>query len=614
MILSECMEADKSKVQQSANLLAARGQFDKAIAEWKKLLADSPADGTIHNNIGDLQLKRNAVGEAVEAYFQAGTAFQASGSALKAIAVYKKIIKIDPGRYKVYQNLGDLNAERGLVNNAVSDYLTLSKLYLKEGLVREALAVYRKIVNLDPPNLDIKRRLADLCLQEGLREEAVKTLLQLGKQCSAQNRAGEAREAYQKVLKIDPGNTSAERLLANPHEALVEDRPSRSADSSPASGELDRQQSLDKANRQMNEGQVGEAEALLSDLLSSHPGDPEVCRLLAMLHIKRGDLVVALSEIRFLAEAAIRAEDYALAESMILEYLKADPKSVTLLELLGNMYEQNGNQDAAMTQYGKAIDLLLEEPDPEMPTRAAELYQRIVQLAPTSPLATRLASTFAPSKSSPSQPPGEAGSPGAPGCEPSPPTETSSTRETVQVGQASPSQVPPAEQPRQPSEQEYKTHYELGMAYKDMGLLDEAMEEFRTALYSHDCFLDASSMLAACLKDKGHMTAAIECLEQAVADSRCGGNKSVALRYELGVTYEANGLLDKAAGVFATIPNFLDVPIRLERVQGSVGKKPSSESENGFAKDPSPAAGEQVSVGAGNTAAPERKKRRISYL
>ncbi len=89
------MEADKSKVQQNANLFASRGQFDRAIAEWKKILIDSPSNGTIHNNIGDLHLKRNALG-AVEAYFQAGTALQSSGSALKAIAVYKKILKIDP--------------------------------------------------------------------------------------------------------------------------------------------------------------------------------------------------------------------------------------------------------------------------------------------------------------------------------------------------------------------------------------------------------------------------------------------------------------------------------------------------------------------------------------
>ena len=385
------MEVDKSKIQQNANLLASRGQFDKAIAEWKKLLIDSPADATVHNTIGDLYFKRQAISDAVEAYFQAGTAFQASGSALKAIAVYKKILKIDPTRYKVYHHLGDLNAERGLVNNAVSDYLALSKLYLKEGLIREALAVYRKIVNLDPTNLDARRRLADLCLQENLREEAVRTFLQLGKECVAQNRPNEAREAFELVLKIDPGNTSAERLLKNPHEVVPEDRPASASDTPATAGDRDRQHLLDEANRLINAGQLPEADAFLSDLLSANPGDPEVCRLLAMLHLRQGALAVALSEIQFLAEAAIRAEHYALAESMILEYLRADPACVALLELLGNLHDQSGSQAEAAVHYGRAIETLLEHPDPENPTRAAELYEKIVAIAPASPLVARFA-------------------------------------------------------------------------------------------------------------------------------------------------------------------------------------------------------------------------------
>ncbi|HJU06381.1 MAG TPA: tetratricopeptide repeat protein [Nitrospiraceae bacterium] len=600
------MEADKSKVQQSANQLASRGQFDRAVAEWKKLLIDSPADGTIHNSIGDLHLKRHAVGEAIDSYFQAGAAFQAAGSALKAIAVYKKILKIDPSRYKVYQNLGDLNAERGLINNAVSDYITLSKLYLKEGLVRDALAVYRRIVNLDPANLDARRRLADLCLQEGLREEAVKTLLQLGKECSAQSRAAEAREVYQRVLKVDPGNTVAERLLINPHEALPEDRPSRSSDTAKGPDELDRQQSLDQANRHISAGQCSEADALLSELLSSHPGDPEVCRLLAMLHIKQGQLAVALSEVQFLAEAAIRAEDYALAETMVREYLAADPTCVTLLELLGTLYEQSGNPDGAVTQYGKALEVLLEHPDPETPSRPAELYGKIKVLIPTHHFVERFASVLSPM---PPQQPEEPNNAQTAPSESNPITTLGDPvvqTEAVETLQSSPAQ---------PSEQEYKTRYELGLAYKDMGLLDEAIEEFQIAAHSHECFLDSSSLLSACLKESGQHAAARECLEHAIADSRCAGDKSVALRYELGLLYEAEGAFDKAAEIFLTIPHFLDVPVRLERVQSAGGKKVSAEpAETLEPEPPTTAPSEHTTVGAGHNGATERKKRRISYL
>ena len=50
------MAADRSKVLQQAQLLASRGQYDAAIAEWKKLAMDFPNDGSIPNAIGDLYL------------------------------------------------------------------------------------------------------------------------------------------------------------------------------------------------------------------------------------------------------------------------------------------------------------------------------------------------------------------------------------------------------------------------------------------------------------------------------------------------------------------------------------------------------------------------------
>src|SRR5207244_4514609 len=82
-------------------------------------------------------------------------------------------------------------------------------------------------------------------------------------------------------------------------------------------------------------GKYTEAETALTDLLNQVPGDPEVCRLLAMLHLKRGELAVAKAEFQFLAEAAMRAKEYEIAESMLGEYLKTEPKCVALHELLG---------------------------------------------------------------------------------------------------------------------------------------------------------------------------------------------------------------------------------------------------------------------------------------
>ena len=151
------MSSDKSKILETAQQYTIRGQIQKAIEEWKKLLTDTPNDANIYNTIGDLSLKNqpfnNARDGAISYYLKAGEIFESSGFALKAIAVYKKILKIDPSRKAIYVHLGDLNSERGLMGNAREDYLLAAKLYSQKGFVKEALGVYRKIADLDPSNL-----------------------------------------------------------------------------------------------------------------------------------------------------------------------------------------------------------------------------------------------------------------------------------------------------------------------------------------------------------------------------------------------------------------------------------------------------------------------------
>jgi len=132
---------DRSSVLLSAQHFASRGQFDAAINEWKRLSAESPGDGSIFNSIGELHLKRRATNDAVAAFLQAANAFRTEGATLKAIATFKKILKLDPARYDVLRHLGDLNAERGLLSSAVQDYLTLGKHYLKAGKSKDALDI-----------------------------------------------------------------------------------------------------------------------------------------------------------------------------------------------------------------------------------------------------------------------------------------------------------------------------------------------------------------------------------------------------------------------------------------------------------------------------------------
>ena len=111
---------------------------------------------------------------------------------------------------------------------------------------------------------------------------------------------------------------------------------------------------------------------------------------------------------------------------------------------------------------------------------------------------------------------------------------------------------------------EPETHYTLGVAYKNMGLLDEAKEEFAFSMKSHDFFSDSCLMLAVCLKEQGACQSASAQLELLLKDPKCQGAKAQAIRYELGLHYEAQEQWSQAAKVYESIPTFHDVPQRLE--------------------------------------------------
>ncbi|MDH5640274.1 MAG: tetratricopeptide repeat protein, partial [Nitrospira sp.] len=242
-----------------------------------------------------------------------------------------------------------------------------------------------------------QQRIAELCLKENRQDEATSVYLQLGRERSAQGRYDEAKEAYLAVLRIDPKNSEAGQFVESMKNGktgpITPPKPGATVSAAQSSESLG---PLAEAVRRMDERQYEGAEAILNQMLSREPGNPQVCQLLARLHLQRGDalrgdLQVALGEYRFLAGAALRAKDLASAESLIQEFLSVQPDSVPLLELYGELYEEQQNPAAAAQQYARAVELLLTHPEPGMEGLHEELFDKVRSLSSDSGFVERLA-------------------------------------------------------------------------------------------------------------------------------------------------------------------------------------------------------------------------------
>ncbi|MCL5023049.1 MAG: tetratricopeptide repeat protein, partial [Nitrospirae bacterium] len=171
---------DKSAIVKEAQKWLARGQIDKAIAEWEKLVKEAP-DGNVYNTVGDLYLKKGNKKAAVDFFHKSAGFFRDGGFSLKALALYKKVINIEPSDANAYVALGELSEEKGLTTDAIKYYLSVADILAKGADRERFLNIYERILALAPSNIPLRDKVAGLFLKEGLTSHAIKEYLHIAK-------------------------------------------------------------------------------------------------------------------------------------------------------------------------------------------------------------------------------------------------------------------------------------------------------------------------------------------------------------------------------------------------------------------------------------------------
>ena len=114
------------------------------------------------------------------------------------------------------------------------------------------------------------------------------------------------------------------------------------------------------------------------------------------------------------------------------------------------------------------------------------------------------------------------------------------------------------------------THYDLGLAYKEMALLDEAIKAFEKALRAPGREVQCRVMIGMCMRDMGNPSEAIQQFKQAL-HAQPSERERQSLYYEIGITYEAIGDDAEALYYFEMVlkrdPGFADASLRAERLR-----------------------------------------------
>ncbi|MBL0311932.1 MAG: tetratricopeptide repeat protein [Holophagaceae bacterium] len=114
---------------------------------------------------------------------------------------------------------------------------------------------------------------------------------------------------------------------------------------------------------------------------------------------------------------------------------------------------------------------------------------------------------------------------------------------------------------------DYDTHYNLGIAYKEMMLLEPAIEEFKKAMADPERTQECCSMLSICELELGNQESAIEWLNQGIHAPGFPPEDSIGLRYDLGELFLSMGRPAEAKTEFTAVheldPEYREVAARL---------------------------------------------------
>jgi tetratricopeptide (TPR) repeat protein len=158
------------------------------------------------NTVGDLYARVNQTEEATECFREVAQTYAESGFTVKAIAVYKKLSKLNPGNLEYVLKLGELYRQQGLHNDARSQYMQAADSLLRTGNLDEGTHLYEKILELDPENLSLQTKLADLYLRLSKNAQASDLLIRLAENSLRRGMLDGAEQALGRLTTMLPND------------------------------------------------------------------------------------------------------------------------------------------------------------------------------------------------------------------------------------------------------------------------------------------------------------------------------------------------------------------------------------------------------------------------
>gem|GEM_PF-1128512 len=568
-------------IKRKAQRFVQAGDLTKAITEYDKLVESGDLEPYDYLQIGDLLTRMRRMDDAVLRYRDAVAAYERVGLYKNAIAISKKLLRVRPEAYDILRTLGGLYALEGLQTDAIFYFLQYMTSAPPDRETAGIQEVGVRLLSMSLPSADVAFRVVDVMHAAGCDVAGARPLYDLGLEFEGQGRKewGQALKgrASQIVPNVDQQEASsrvakAEEALSGPPDALssfamsAEDAVfapplQMNPESMPgAPSALPPDHEMDFGMIDLGvpsappSGAVGASRGYSrSDLLATPfadefvPGEPdELCRQ-AEERLADDDLSGALAAWLAAARSAFNFGQSKRAEEIYLQIVGRDPNHLEALQGLTEIAHINGERQKIVRFGCELGDVLLAR---ELYGEAKLEFERVLQFDPGNEKAksrvSRLNSIEGMDKVT-ARPLAPVASEvmGATITVRGEPVQMQTVNDLSEIlfefEKAMSAQVPA---------DDAQSQYDLGMAYVEMGMNDQAIEMFTAAAASPGFQVRALEMVARCQIEAGRPEVAIDALDQALAAESDDASREAALHSWRGLALEQIGYPTEAAQEF----------------------------------------------------------------
>ena len=392
---------NKQKALSAAEKFVQQGKLQNAIAEYEKVLKADPKELTVSNTIGDLYARLGQSDKAIESFKSVGDAYAAQGFTVKAIAMYKKLTKLRP-TLEIVLRLAELYTQQGLFNDARAQYLQVAEEFLRSGELEQAVRIFQKTLEMDPENVAMRTRLAEVYIRLNKKTEAWQLFAAAADSLRSRGQLGPAEEILNRMLTLDPSNSQA--LLLRGRNAFDSGDLPATIQNLEKVADLDSHPDGLRALMQayLQSGRLPEAGTLATKLCTVH-NDTEAIASYAEALMAAGHFAEVLQVYQQHCDRLVATDSGKVLETLhsLIGHMRENPPALEaildlsqkagdsshvaeLYELLGHACVHSGNLEKARDYYLKLTQL---EPQNQLHTRN---YQQVMAKLGGGPASSRL--------------------------------------------------------------------------------------------------------------------------------------------------------------------------------------------------------------------------------